>query len=291
MKRCQWWCLVVLFAIGLSAQAEVLYNEKSLYRNIFVYEDDGLRCMKFGRYAGGRQSCIQLSNPDALVFNYTKMMMGALYLNPHPQHVLIIGLGGGTLPSTLKKLFPAVEIDVAEIDPAVVKVASRFFDFSPSKQIHIHEEDGRVFVKHALRQKAKYDLVMLDAFDHEYIPEHMLTREFLQEVRGILAPKGVLAANTFSTSRLYNYESATYTSVYGDFYSLKVGNRVILLRNDGLPSMTEITQNSQLLQDKLSTFGVSSAWVLALFGIDKSWDHSARVLTDQYAPSNLLNAN
>ena len=48
---------------------------------------------------------------------------------------------------------------------------------------------------------------MLDAFDHEYIPEHLLTQEFLKEVKSLLAPGGVLAANTFSSSRLYDHES------------------------------------------------------------------------------------
>ena len=62
---------------------------------------------------------------------------------------------------------------------------------------------------------------MLDAFDHEYIPEHLLTREFLQEIKGLLAERGVLAANTFASSRLYDFESATYYSVFGEFYRLK----------------------------------------------------------------------
>ena len=30
---------------------------------------------------------------------------------------------------------------------------------------------------------------MLDAYDHQYIPEHMLTREFLSEVRSLLTPE------------------------------------------------------------------------------------------------------
>ena len=85
---------------------------------------------------------------------------------------------------------------------------------------------------------------MLDAFDHEYIPEHMLTREFLLEIKSLLAPKGVLAANTFATSRLYDFESATYFSVFGQFYRLKRGNRVILLRQGGLPEREELGRNA-----------------------------------------------
>ena len=45
------------------------------------------------------------------------MMLGALLLNPDPHSILIIGLGGGTLPRTLEKLLPQADIDVVEIDP------------------------------------------------------------------------------------------------------------------------------------------------------------------------------
>ena len=87
---------------------------------------------------------------------------------------------------------------------------------------------------------------MLDAYEHQYIPEHMLTREFLSEVRSLLAPGGIVAANTFSSSRLYQNESVTYASVFGQFYNLRSGNRVILATNAPLPSIDEATRNSHL---------------------------------------------
>lgn len=278
-----------LLLAGASAAAEVLYTEKSLYRNIFVYEEDGLRCMKFGRYSWGRQTCMSLADRDYLVFDYTRMMMASLYLNPSPRRVLIVGLGGGTLPRTLPKIVSSVKIDVAEIDPAVVRVARRFFEFAPGRQTDVFEEDGRVIVKRMLKQGAKYDLVMLDAFDNEYIPEHLLTREFLVEVRGLLSERGVVAANTFASSRLYDHESATYYSVFGDFYSLKKNNRVILVRLGGLPDMDELRRNADLVEEKLRVFGTGKDRLLPLFGVESGWPPDTRILTDQYSPSNLLN--
>ena len=109
------------------------------------------------------------------------------------------------LPDALRRLYPQTDIDVVEVDAAVIRVAQEYFDFRPSTNVHVFEEDGRVFVKRAGRSGAKYDLVLLDAFDHEYIPEHMLTREFLQEVKAVMQPEGVLAANTFSTRRCANH--------------------------------------------------------------------------------------
>jgi spermidine synthase len=268
-----------LMMLANSAWSSDLYYAKSLYRNIWVYEEDGLRCMKFGRNSPGRQSCVQNSDHDHLVFRYTKMMMGSLYFNPNPKHILIIGLGGGTLPGALQKLFPSSEVDVAEIDPVVTDVAQRFFYFTPSSKTHVYEDDGRVFVKRALKQKAKYDLVMLDAFDHEYIPEHMLTKEFLQEVRGLLSDKGVLAANTFSSSRLMDHESATYFNVFGNFY-----------RMGGLPDMAEISKNAAMLEARLHPLGAEKDELLPLLAIESGWPADTRILTDQFSPSNLLNA-
>jgi spermidine synthase len=268
-----------------------LHSERSLYRNIVVYDDDGLRCMKFGRHAAGRQSCMSLADRDRLVFDYTRMMMAALYLNPTPRRVLIIGLGGGTLPSALQKILPDATIDTVEIDPAVVRVATKYFGFMPGRQTTVFEADGRVFVKRMQRQRVRYDLVLLDAFDHEYIPEHLLTREFLLEVRGLLAVGGVLAANTFAGSRLYHFESATYFSAFGDFYRQKQGNRVILVRLGGLPGRDELARNAGVVEDRLAPFGVGKEWLLPLFEVESGWPPNTRVLTDQYSPSNLLHGS
>jgi spermidine synthase len=289
-------CVVLLIAAAMlwhspaPTELNELYNAKSLYRNIIVYEDKGLRCMKFGRRAVGRQSCMQLANPDLLVFDCVKMMMAGLYLNPSPQHVLIIGLGGGTLPSALHKLFPDVQIDVVEIDPAITKVAKQFFHFSADERLRVFVQDGRVFVNHARQQNKKYDWVVLDAFDHQYIPEHLLTQEFLQEVSSVLAEQGIFVANTLSGSGLGNFESATYYSVFGDFYRMKNSdNRVIMLRKGGLPTLEEIRKNASQLEAQLRHLGMNKEALLPLLEIESGWAPYASVLTDQYSPSNLLN--
>jgi spermidine synthase len=282
---------VLLAAAATPVGAGELHTERSLYRNIVVYDDDGLRCMKFGRQAAGRQTCMSLADRDRLVFDYTRMMMAALYLNPSPQRVLIIGLGGGTLPGALQKILPVARIDAVEVDPAVVRVAGKYFGFAPGRQTTVFEEDGRVFVKRMQKQQIRYDLVLLDAFDHEYIPEHLLTREFLLEVRSILAAGGVLAANTFATSRLYHFESATYYSAFGDFYRLKSSNRVILVRAGGLPEREELARNADILEARLAPLGVGREWLLPLIGVESGWPPGTRVLTDQYSPSNLLNVS
>ena len=79
-------------------------------------------------------------------------------------------------------------------------------------RLRIHESDGRVFVKRAMG-RGSYDLIVLDAFNQDYIPEHLLTQEFLTEVRQLMKPGSVLTSNTFTGSALYAHESATYGAV------------------------------------------------------------------------------
>ena len=133
--------LLALFASLVttpSTAMTIIHTEKSLYRNILVYVEDEQRCMSFTRnQQTARQTCLSLDDPNQFVFVYTRMMMGALYLNPQPRNILIVGLGGGVLPMALTKMFPDARIDIAEIDPAVVKVAQRFFGFNPSLQVQV----------------------------------------------------------------------------------------------------------------------------------------------------------
>jgi spermidine synthase len=279
--------LLLVLSAGTAYAETVLHSERSLYRDISVVESFGKRCMRFTRQNNAQQSCIYLNNPSTLVFNCNKLMMGALYLKPAPSRVLIIGLGGGTLPSALQRVLPNTEIDIVEIDPAVVIVAKKYFGFLPTHRVHINEEDGRVFVKRAIKKGEKYDMIMLDAFENEYIPPHLLTRQFLAEVKAILTSDGVVAANTFATSLIYDNESVTYESVYGGFYNLKKyfdNSRVILAKKDGLPSLETLKMNAKMLEERLLTLGIESSWLLPLFSTDQDWRTDVRVLTDQFSP-------
>jgi spermidine synthase len=290
-RRCTAALFMLLASGSCCAQMQLVHSERSLYREVLVYEYAGQRCICFTRECRvGRQSCQSLERPREFVMNYTRMMLGgALYMNPDPRRILIVGLGGGTLPTALAQLLPGAQIDVVEIDPAVTRVAQRYFGFKPGAHLQVIEDDGRRYVKRAARAGTKYDLIMLDAFDHQYIPEHLLTREYLGEVKSLLAPDGVLAANTFSSSRLYDHESTTYAAVYGEFYNLKRENRVILARPAGLPDAALLQTRAAQWQAALRPYGMDELPLLGMFDSKPDWNTSARILTDQYSPANLLN--
>lgn len=268
---------------------DTVYQQKSLYRNILVVEGEGYRCMKFGRFHA-RHTCIQIGQPQRLVLNYTKGLLASLYLAEQaPRRVLILGLGGGVMPMALRMLDADMEIDTVELDPAVVKVAQSHFSYQEDARLRTHVQDARVFVRQQQRRGSQYDLVLIDAFDRDYIPEHLLTREFLQQVRSLLTPTGVLAANTFAAGALARHEAATYQAVFDQLYQLDMdgGNRILLARRDALPSLPDVQRYAQAWDKRLALFRLLSADLLPRLALQP---HAVgvKVLTDQYSPSNLL---
>jgi spermidine synthase len=288
--------LTALLFNSITVNAKTIHSERSLYRNIIVDEKNGLRCLQFNVKSNKtHQSCMLVDDPQRLVFNYTKLLFSSLLLTKQPEKVLIIGLGGGTMSNILHQLYPDAEITNVEIDPAVIKVARQYFGFFENQLVTSKVQDGRIFIKRAGLKKQKYDWIILDAFNGDYIPEHLMTKEFLQETKQLLSEKGVLAANTFSVSELYNFESATYKSVFGDFYNVRnnqVSNRIILASNQPLPDAEAISQRAKILIPILKPFGVNIAEItsqMSSTAIDQDWPQSTKPLTDQYSPANLLN--
>jgi len=285
--------LLLTLSVTAQTQLPIIHEERSMYRNIAVTEYDGRRCMLFNQNRGDKnQTCMDLRDPKKLVFHYTRMSLAGLLLNSEPKSVLVAGLGGGSIPMVMTELFPTAQIDVLEIDSAVVKVAEEFFNFKENDFLKVHVVDARVFIKRAGLQGKKYDFIMLDAFTGEYIPEHLLTQEFLEEVKQILSPEGVLVANTFSSSNLYDHESVTYQAVFGEFYNFKMpgsGNRVIIAQHDGVPAQGTLRAPAQQLHPRLREYDVTILEYPARLDTRPDWNTSRRVLTDQYSPGNLLN--
>lgn len=285
-------CLTIILSTS-ALSARILHSERSMYRNIMVTEKSGERCMVFGRLSRNptRQSCYDIRNPRQLVFSYTKYMLaGFTQLAEAPNRILVIGLGGGTIPMILEELYPKAVIDSIEIDPAVVRVAKEWFNYRESDQQKVHLVDGRVFVKRQGLKKVTYDVIILDAFNGDYIPEHMMTQEYFQELKAILNPDGMLMANTFSSNRLYDHESATYRSVFGDFYHLHSdlsGNRVIFAN---LKELNKFESHARIqgLKENLRRRGVNFGSFNNLINDKVDWDNKVRLLTDQYSPANLL---
>ena len=73
------------------------------------------------------QSCMRVADPDDLVLDYTRTMMGALLFNPKPRRVLMIGLGGGSMLKYLHRHVPEADLTVVEISQSVIDLRDVMF--------------------------------------------------------------------------------------------------------------------------------------------------------------------
>lgn len=109
---------------------------------------------------------------------------------PSARRALVLGLGAGLLPRLLARRGLAGR--AVEIDPAMARVAQRWFGYEPSGPFPVALEDGRRFLR---RDGESYDLAFLDVFSAESEPAHMLTKECFELVRERLNPGGALVIN------------------------------------------------------------------------------------------------
>ena len=284
--------LLPLLFLSTITKAEVIHSERSLYTNILVDEKDNSRCLKFSlRRELSSQSCINIKEPQKLVFSYYKLLFSSLLVLDNPENILIIGLGGGIMSNTIHQIYPNAQITNVEIDPAVIKVAEDFFNFKTNNKVAAVEQDGRIFVKRAKLKNQRYDWIILDAFNGDYIPEHLMTAEFLQDVKALLSERGVVAANTFSSSKLYKYESATYAHVFGPFYNVRFnyhGNRIILSKPKNNAGLVSLREKAKSLEQQLALYNIDIFAVLNAMETTQDWPTEHDILTDQYSPANLL---
>jgi len=212
-------CALLLVALCLSALPaaadKLLLEKKSPYNTILVSENDrGLRVLRF-EHGGALQSVVKVGDPDHLELAYTRAIPVAFLYVEKPRRVLVVGLGGGTIPGFVRKRFPDTEIDVVEIDPGVVEVAKSHFGFREDAKMRAHVEDGRRFIE---RSRGAYDIIFLDGFGTSTVPRHLTTREFHEAVRRALTPRGVVIGNLWGriVNRLYDSMVKTYLAVYDD---------------------------------------------------------------------------
>jgi len=151
---------------------------------------------------------------------YTDMLHLPFLFNPDAKRALIVGGGGGVVPTIFRNDYPELETTVVELDPHVVRVAERYFGFEPQgERTRTIIQDGRVYMRDCTEH---YDIIILDAFTGGRPPFHLLTREFLQLVKARLTERGVVHLNIISAlhdthekGRLYRSMHNTFREVFG----------------------------------------------------------------------------
>lgn len=113
------------------------------------------------------------------------------------QHIGVVGLGSGTIAAYTQ---PNRRITFFEIDPQVEHIARNYFTFLPrcGALCDVVPGDGRLSIQRA--PDGEFDLLILDAFNSDAIPAHLVSREAVAMYRTKLKPNGAIL---FHTSNRY----------------------------------------------------------------------------------------
>jgi spermidine synthase len=202
--------------IGI-VEGTIVYQEDSPYNTLTVVDDEiGVRTLYLNNLP---HSAMFLNGSNKAVFKYTDYFNLAMVFNNKIDNVLFIGGGGFSGPKQFLEYYNDITVDVVEIDSKVVKVAADYFNLSDDPRLKVFVDDGRAFLKKA----DNYDLIVLDAYSKTYVPFHLMTIEFFEELKEHLKPNGILVSNLISsmigdTSHLLRAEYKTINQVYPQIY-------------------------------------------------------------------------
>ncbi|MEO7495296.1 MAG: fused MFS/spermidine synthase [Massilia sp.] len=150
--------------------------------------------------AGNIQSEMLIARPDALVLPYCRAMMAFALFVPRPRHIVMVGLGGGSLAKFCHRHFPAARITVFELRADVIALREVFC---------VPPDDARFRVVHADATGAiaalagEVDVLLVDGYDACGLPPALGSSRFYADCRRALADGGVLCANVFSYDPQY----------------------------------------------------------------------------------------
>lgn len=99
------------------------------------------------------------------------------------------GLGIGTTPSAL--MAHGINTTVVEIDPAVHDFATKYFSLASQHTAVIR--DAVAYASETAQTSKKFNYIIHDVFTGGAEPVDLFTLEFLQDLKSMLAPDGVIA--------------------------------------------------------------------------------------------------
>lgn len=140
------------------------------------------------------QSRMLRFQPDRLLIDYTRTMMGALLFNPRPGCIGVIGLGGGSQVKFCHRHLLHSRIEVVENNPGVIALRHRFRVPADDARLRVVLGDGARWVR---GNAGRFDLLLVDGYDEGGIPEVLSTQRYYEDCRRALASNGVLASNLY----------------------------------------------------------------------------------------------
>jgi spermidine synthase len=280
--------------LSLAAAADFVEHYDTIYNSLTVERRGNIVELRArARGSEALESAVDLSDPLQVVVAYIHSLYGALYLQPKPQRVLMIGLGGAGFHRLFSAAYPDSFLQTVELDPKVFELCQSRMEFKPTANTPVAVMDGRMYVK---RDKQQWDWLILDAFRGGFVPPHLKTEEFYRECAARLNDRGVFISNLHATSELYYSDIKTIQAVFPQVVLFETegrGNVVACAVKYKSPDITDPAKwpsAESLMQPAFKGRLDLAAVKREHARIPTARVKAGKVLTDDFAPVEFLDA-
>ncbi|HWR71581.1 MAG TPA: fused MFS/spermidine synthase [Nitrospirota bacterium] len=207
-------------------------------------------------------------------------------MNPKGRTCLAIGLGAGVVPLWYEQ--QGVKVDVVDIDPAVPEIAREYFGFRVSGDVII--SDARYFLG---KTNKHYDYIILDVFNGDTTPGHVLSREAMRLVKERLSERGILAINLAGSLKKESFMTASVVkTLQAVFQTVRIYPTFAPEEGDGSGNLAIVAHDSPDMVLDVDTIRNAPVHLLARKNLAPVIGRTfafpagtpAIVLTDEYNP-------
>jgi len=148
--------------------------------------------------------------------------------------VLILGYGLGSVPVILERVFEKdARYTAVELDPDILALAQQYEPKEILGKVDYYAVDAFDYVQYCNEQ---YDLIAVDLFLDNVIPDRFRSEDFLEELKSCVAKDGLILFNWLSYTEglrqeTEKYFASTFKAVYLDARMIETGgNRMLCVR-------------------------------------------------------------
>ncbi len=124
--------------------------------------------------------------------NFSKLFEQLDFSKLSGQRVLLLGLGLGSVIQLLDESLDGKQFTAVELDEEIVRLAEKYILHKINTPVEVVTTDAYTFVEQC---QEKFDLICMDVFIDDYIPEQFCTEEFCKLLNEVLHSYGTLVYN------------------------------------------------------------------------------------------------
>lgn len=183
-------------------------NTSTSHRDITLRQKGEILQLVFTSEPDAIQSEINTQQPQQLVMENLRYLMGVLLFIPPPEKILLLGVGAGSMVHFFRHYLPECHITAVDYDRQLLDFAHQQMMLPEAdEKLSYVIQDARQYINECQQQ---YDLIVLDIFDGNQSPCWTRDKEFTRQIKTCLSDKGATAYNM-----LINSETA-----FNSFYKL-----------------------------------------------------------------------